>query len=55
MNGDAREPFAIRLASHFVQAAFVVAILILWFLATNVWGVSSILLPSPDQCLASAS
>jgi ABC-type nitrate/sulfonate/bicarbonate transport system permease component len=47
MNDDVREPFAIRLASRMLQAAFVAALLILWLLATNVWGVSSILLPNP--------
>jgi ABC-type nitrate/sulfonate/bicarbonate transport system permease component len=47
MNNDAREPLAIRLASHILQVAFLAAILVLWLLATNVWGVSSILLPSP--------
>ncbi len=47
MNGDASEPFAIRLASHLVQAAFVMVVLTLWWLATSVWGVSSILLPNP--------
>jgi ABC-type nitrate/sulfonate/bicarbonate transport system permease component len=47
MNGDAREPLAIRLASYFLQLIFVLAVLILWFLATNIWGVSSILLPNP--------
>jgi ABC-type nitrate/sulfonate/bicarbonate transport system permease component len=52
MNGDirepsSREPLAIRLASHGVQAAFLVGLLLLWFLATNVWRVSSILLPNP--------
>jgi ABC-type nitrate/sulfonate/bicarbonate transport system permease component len=47
MNGNARAPLQIRLAAHFVQAAFLVGLLLLWFLATNVWGVSSILLPKP--------
>jgi ABC-type nitrate/sulfonate/bicarbonate transport system permease component len=52
MNGDlrepsAREPLAIRLASHGVQVAFIFGVLFLWFLATNVWRVSSILLPNP--------
>ncbi|HZC54864.1 MAG TPA: ABC transporter permease [Xanthobacteraceae bacterium] len=47
MNGDAREPLAIRLASRLVQVLFLVALLVLWLLATNVWGVSSILLPRP--------
>jgi ABC-type nitrate/sulfonate/bicarbonate transport system permease component len=52
MSGDsreasAREPLAIRLASRGVQAAFLFGLLFLWFLATNVWRVSSILLPNP--------
>ena len=52
MNGDLREhfnrePLAIRLASHGVQVAFIFGVFILWFLATNVWRVSSILLPNP--------
>src|SRR3984885_16247491 len=47
MNGDIRDPLPIRLASHGIQAAFLIGLLALWFLATNVWGVSSILLPSP--------
>jgi ABC-type nitrate/sulfonate/bicarbonate transport system permease component len=47
MNGEAREPLAIRLASRGVQVAFLVSLLVVWLLATNVWGVSSILLPNP--------
>lgn len=47
MNGTAREPLPIRLATYIVQAAFLVGLLILWFLATDFWGVSSIVLPSP--------
>ena len=52
MNGDirepwSREPLAIRLASHGVQVAFIFGVLLLWLLATNVWHVSSILLPNP--------
>jgi len=47
MNGNTREPLPIRLATYIVQAAFLIGLLILWFLATNVWGVSSIVLPSP--------
>jgi len=51
MNGDLREPsmrepLAIRLASHGVQIVFIFGVLFLWFLATNVWRVSSILLPN---------
>ncbi len=47
--GDApsREPLAIRLASHGVQVAFLFGLLVLWILATNIWRVSSILLPNP--------
>jgi ABC-type nitrate/sulfonate/bicarbonate transport system permease component len=47
MNGAARDPLPIRLASYGIQVAFLLGLLALWFLATNVWGVSSILLPSP--------
>jgi ABC-type nitrate/sulfonate/bicarbonate transport system permease component len=47
MNGEARDPLPIRLASRGIQTAFLLGLLALWFLATNVWGVSSILLPSP--------
>jgi ABC-type nitrate/sulfonate/bicarbonate transport system permease component len=47
MNGEAREPLAIRLASRGVQVAFLAGLLVVWLLATNVWGVSSILLPNP--------
>jgi ABC-type nitrate/sulfonate/bicarbonate transport system permease component len=44
---DAREPLAIRLASRGVQVAFLLGLLIVWLLATNVWHVSGILLPNP--------
>ncbi len=54
MNDDAREPFAIRLASRCRAGAVPRGVLILWPLATNVWGVSPILLPNPHQCLASS-
>jgi len=47
MNGDTREPLAIRLASRGVQVAFALGLLLVWLLATNVWRVSSILLPNP--------
>jgi ABC-type nitrate/sulfonate/bicarbonate transport system permease component len=47
VNGDAHEPLVIRLASRGVQIAFLVGLLVLWFLATDVWRVSSILLPNP--------
>ena len=36
-----------RLASRSVQAAFVLVLIVLWYLATTRWGVSSILLPNP--------
>jgi ABC-type nitrate/sulfonate/bicarbonate transport system permease component len=36
-----------RLASRSVQAAFLIALVVLWYLATTRWGVSSILLPNP--------
>ncbi len=42
--GKAREG---KLASRSVQAAFLVALIVLWYLATTRWGVSSILLPNP--------
>lgn len=35
------------LASRLVQFAFVAGLLMLWYLATNVWGVSHLLLPNP--------
>jgi ABC-type nitrate/sulfonate/bicarbonate transport system permease component len=47
MNAEPREPLPIRIASHLLQVAFVIGVLALWFLATKVWGVSSILLPDP--------
>ncbi|HUD87205.1 MAG TPA: ABC transporter permease [Xanthobacteraceae bacterium] len=36
-----------RLASLAVQIGFVLALLILWYLATNRWGVNRLLLPNP--------
>ncbi len=33
--------------SHAVQIGFVIALVVLWYLATTRWGVSSILLPNP--------
>jgi ABC-type nitrate/sulfonate/bicarbonate transport system permease component len=36
-----------RLASLTVQIGFVIALLILWYLATNRWGVNRLLLPNP--------
>ncbi|MFZ0421872.1 MAG: ABC transporter permease [Xanthobacteraceae bacterium] len=47
MNGDARDPLPIRLATYAIQVAALLCMLLLWFLATNVWHVSSILLPRP--------
>jgi ABC-type nitrate/sulfonate/bicarbonate transport system permease component len=39
------------LASRAVQVAFVVVLLALWYLATNRWGVSPLLLPNPAAVL----
>jgi ABC-type nitrate/sulfonate/bicarbonate transport system permease component len=36
-----------RLASRAVQAGFLVVLLVLWYLATNHWGVNRLLLPNP--------
>jgi ABC-type nitrate/sulfonate/bicarbonate transport system permease component len=36
-----------RLGSRAVQAGFVLVLLVLWYLATNRWGVNRILLPDP--------
>jgi ABC-type nitrate/sulfonate/bicarbonate transport system permease component len=36
-----------RLASRAVQIGFLLALLLLWFLATDVWGVNKLLLPNP--------
>jgi ABC-type nitrate/sulfonate/bicarbonate transport system permease component len=36
-----------RLVSRLVQAAFVIGLLALWYLATTRWGVSHLLLPNP--------
>ncbi len=36
-----------RLASRAVQLGFLLAILLLWYLATNFWGVNHLLLPNP--------
>src|SRR5215469_12303131 len=47
MSRDGRETAAARLASRLVQVAFFGGLLLLWFLATTVWGVSRILLPNP--------
>jgi ABC-type nitrate/sulfonate/bicarbonate transport system permease component len=42
--GDQREA---RLASRAVQVAFLIALLVLWYLATTRWRVSPLLLPNP--------
>jgi ABC-type nitrate/sulfonate/bicarbonate transport system permease component len=47
MTGDARDPLPIRLATYGIQIAAVLGLLLLWVLATDVWHVSSILLPRP--------
>jgi ABC-type nitrate/sulfonate/bicarbonate transport system permease component len=36
-----------RLASRAVQIGFLLALLVLWYLATNKWGVNKLLLPNP--------
>jgi len=36
-----------RIASRAVQAGFLLVLLILWYLATNRWGVNRLLLPNP--------
>jgi ABC-type nitrate/sulfonate/bicarbonate transport system permease component len=42
-----RDERAARIGSHLVQAGFLLAVLILWYLATNRWGVNRLLLPNP--------
>jgi ABC-type nitrate/sulfonate/bicarbonate transport system permease component len=42
-----RREKAQRLASRAVQLGFLLALLVLWYLATNFWGVSQLLLPNP--------
>ncbi len=44
---NSREPLAIRIASRGVQAFFLLGLLLVWFVATNVWHISTILLPNP--------
>src|SRR5262249_3440850 len=46
--GDPREA---RLASRAVQVAFLIALLVLWYLATTRWRVSPLLLPNPLMVL----
>jgi len=36
-----------RIGSRLVQAGFLIALVILWYLATNRWGVNKLLLPDP--------
>jgi ABC-type nitrate/sulfonate/bicarbonate transport system permease component len=38
-----------QIGSRLVQAGFVLVIIMLWYFATNRWGVSSLLLPNPVQ------
>jgi ABC-type nitrate/sulfonate/bicarbonate transport system permease component len=40
-----------RLASRAVQAAFLIAVIALWYLAATRWGVSPLLLPNPTVVL----
>ncbi len=42
-----RDERAARIGSHVVRAGFLLAVLILWYLATNRWGVNRLLLPNP--------
>jgi len=42
-----RDERAQRIGSRVVQAGFVVGVLVLWYLATNRWGVNRLLLPNP--------
>ena len=41
-----------KLASRAVQVAFVAGVLLLWYLGTNYWGISPILLPNPVKVWA---
>ena len=47
MNPSGRGIATGRIWSRLVQIAFLAAVLVLWSLATTVWGVSRILLPNP--------
>ncbi len=47
MNSGAQDPLPFRLASYLIQVASLLCLLLLWVFATNVWHVSSILLPRP--------
>jgi ABC-type nitrate/sulfonate/bicarbonate transport system permease component len=42
-----RDEHAQNLASRAVQVAFVAALLLLWYLATDRWGINRLLLPNP--------
>jgi len=44
---SARQDRRSRLVSRAVQIGFLVAVLLLWYLGTAVWGISHILLPNP--------
>ena len=44
---SARQERRDRIASRAVQIAFVLGVLLLWYLATAYWGISKILLPNP--------
>ena len=44
---SARQERRDRIASRAVQVAFVLGVLLLWYLATAYWGISKILLPNP--------
>jgi len=47
VNSDGRATTQQRLLSRLMQIAFIAVLLLLWSLATTVWGVSRILLPNP--------
>ena len=42
-----RNERAARIGSRAVQLGFLLGILVLWYLATNRWGVNRLLLPNP--------
>ena len=41
-----------KIASRGVQVAFVVALILFWYLGTTYWGISPILLPNPVKVWA---
>ena len=41
-----------RLAARLAQIAFILGIVALWYLSTNVWGINSLLLPKPQLVAA---